>query len=44
MDFQNVLNIYNYIFDFIVNILTECGVDANKIPEFLKKDLEIVAK
>lgn len=44
MDFQNVVNIYNLIVDFIVNILTECGVDANKIPEFLKKDLEIVVK
>ena len=44
MDFQNIVNIYNLIVDFIVAILTECQVDTSKIPEFLKKDLEIVTK
>ena len=41
---QTIVNIYNLVVDFIVNILLECGVKADKIPDFLEKDLEITAK
>ena len=38
---QKVVNIYNLIVDFVVNVLLECGVKEDKIPDFLEKDLEI---
>ena len=41
---QKVVNIYNLIVDFILNILLECGVKADKIPDFLEKDLSVTAE
>lgn len=38
---QKIVNVYNYIVDFIAKILAEFDV---KYPEFLDKDLEITAE
>lgn len=38
---QKIVNVYNYIVDFIAKILGEFDVEY---PEWLDKDLEIAAK